>query len=250
MGYWTIVNKVIDEADILLLLLDARLPDETYNKEIERKVMFQKKPLIIAITKCDLVDKDTVEDIKKRIKNSVFISSKKYYGTKMLRDKILIEKKRHYADRNYVKVGVLGYPNVGKSSLINAMKGRKSASTSILSGHTKGVQKIRADNRITFLDTPGVIPFKEKNADKHIAIGTIDFTKARDPDMAVMGLMKRYPGVIEKYYDVEVKDDMEETLIDIARKKNILIKGGEPNIERAARMILKDWQKGDINLKV
>jgi ribosome biogenesis GTPase A len=248
MGYWDIVNRVIDDADILLLLLDARLIDETRNKEIEQKVERQKKPLIFVITKCDLVNKKTVESYKKQIKNSVFVSARKHYGTTMLRDKILIEKRRSYKDLKSVKVGVLGYPNVGKSSLINTMKGKKSAPTSILSGHTKAVQKIKADNRITFLDTPGVIPYKERDAEKHIAIGTIDFTKAREPDLAAMTMMTKYPGIIEKYYGVKINDDKEETLIDIAKIRNILIKGGKPDIKRVARMILKDWQKGEIKL--
>ncbi len=77
MGYWDIVNRVIDDADILLLLLDARLIDETRNKEIEQKVERQKKPLIFVITKCDLVNKKTVESYKKQIKNSVFVSARK-----------------------------------------------------------------------------------------------------------------------------------------------------------------------------
>jgi len=244
-NFWSIVNNVIDDADILLLLLDARLVDETRNEEVESKVKRQKKPLIYVITKCDLADKESVEKYKKELYPSVFVSAKEHFGTTMLRNTILMEAKRA-GIKTELRVGVLGYPNVGKSSLINAMKGRKAASTSVLSGHTKHIQKIRADNRIILIDTPGVIPYQEKDPVKHTFIGTIDFNKAREPDIMSMELMMKFPGRIEKYYGVEINEDKEETLYAIAKKKCMLKKGGLPDLERTARMILKDWQKGVI----
>ena len=247
-NFWNIGNKVIYDADILLLILDARQIDETRNNEIEDKVKRLKKPLIYVITKSDLVDKEVAERHKKSLKNSVFVSAKFHHGTKILRDRILIAGKRAYKDKEKFKVGVLGYPNVGKSSLINAMKGKKAARTSILSGYTRGVQNVRMDNKITMIDTPGVIPYQEKDAEKHILTGTIDFTKTKDPELAVMTIMSKYPGKIESYYEVVQKEDPEEVLEEIALKKNILIKGGKPDTQRASRMILKDWQKGDIKL--
>ena len=176
----------------------------------------------------------------------MFVSAKEHHGTTMLKDRILIEAKKAYKDIKKVKVGVLGYPNVGKSSLINALKGRHAASTSILSGHTKGVQRVKATNRIMFLDTPGVIPYKEKEPIKHAFIGTTDFTKAKEPDLIVIGLMDRFPGRVEMFYGVGIEEDKEETIEKIALKRNILKKKAEADIERTARMILKEWQKGKI----
>lgn len=246
-NFWRVVNKVIQHADVLLLLLDARLVDETRNAEIEDKVNGLKKPLIYVITKCDLVEKEEAEKQIKNLKPSVFVSSKEHLGTTILREQILIEAKRFGIKNVPIHVGVLGYPNVGKSSLINALKGRKSASTSVLSGHTKGIQKIKADNRIVLLDTPGVIPYKERDFLKHTLIGTIDYTRSKEPDLVVMKLMEKLAGKIEEHYSVEVNDDKEKTIEDIAIKFNILVKGGKPDILRAARKILMDWQKGLIN---
>lgn len=243
-NFWRLVNDVISDADVLLLLLDARLVDETRNLEIEDKVKRAGKPLIYVITKCDLVDKADAEKHKKYLKPCVFVSATMHHGTTLLREKILIEAKRMNHEHKTVRVGVLGYPNVGKSSLINAMKGKRSAPTSMMSGYTKSVQNIRADNRVMFIDTPGVIPYQEKDELKHSFIGTIDFTKSKEPDMIILELMERFPGIIEKYYHVDVKDDKEETLEDITVKQHILIKGGKPDTVRMARMILKDWQKG------
>ncbi len=240
--FWTAVNKVISTADILLLLLDARLIEETRNKEIEDKVKKAGKPLIYVITKSDLVDKSKLEKYKKKIRPCAFISAKLYQGTNKLRERILIEGSRAYRKEKF-RVGVLGYPNVGKSSLINAMKGSRSASTSSASGHTKGVQNIKADNRIMFIDTPGVIPYKEKDTLKHASIGTIDYNKAKDPDLIVLDLVKKFPGKIESHYKINSEDDIIE---EIALKRNLLKKGGEADIMRAARQILKDWQEGKI----
>lgn len=245
-NYWRIVNRVIADADLLLLVLDARLVDETRNVEIEDKVRRYNKPLIYVVTKSDLVGKKEAEAAARALNPSVFISATKHLGTTKLRQRILIESKRAGIERRAVKVGVLGYPNVGKSSLINALKGRKSASTSILSGHTKGVQKIKADRRIILLDTPGVIPYKENTAMKHAFIGTLDFTKIKEPDRVVGQLMHHFPGRIEGFYGVAADEDPEVVLEAIAVKKKILKKGNKPDIMRIATMIIKDWQKGVI----
>lgn len=242
-NFWKLVNKVIGEADIIILLLDARLIKETRNPEIELKVRRANKPLIYVITKSDLVKKETLE--KRHLRPSVFISAKDHSGITILRNRILIEGKRAYKNKKDFKVGVLGYPNVGKSSLINAMKGKRAAPTSSVSGFTKGIQKVRADNRLMFLDTPGVIPYMEKDNTKHAFIGTIDFNRVKDPDMVVMELMEKYPGEIESHYGVE-SDDIEVAIELISKKHNMLRKGGVADVDRAARMILKDWQTGKI----
>jgi len=247
-SYWKAVKKVIKEADILLLLLDARFVDETRNVEIENKVRATGKPLIYVITKSDLAEKEKMEACKRTLRPSVFVSAKGRTGRMWLKERIIIEAERAYGDRERIRVGVLGYPNVGKSSLINYMKGRRSAPISSLSGRTKSTQVIKSDRKIYFIDTPGVIPYLEKDELKHTTTSVIDFMKVRDPDLMVAELMRKYPGKIEAHFNVPVGEDKQKTIGEIALKKNMLRKGGLPDIERICRSILRDFQSGKIKV--
>ncbi len=239
--FWESVNEVIEKADILLLVLDARLVDETRNQEIEDKA--KGKPLIYVVTKSDLAD---MRDKVKNLKPIVFVSATQHFGLRTLRQRIIIESKRANIDKIPIKVGVLGYPNVGKSSLINAMRGAKVAKTSVQSGCTKSIQRVKSGKKISFLDTPGVLPYLEKKTFKHILIGSITFKDVKEPEYPVYDIMDEYPGMLEKHYCVEPQKDHEETLEKIALNHHMLRKGGVPDIQRMAKAILKDWQKGVI----
>ena len=239
--YWKIVNDVINEADVLLEVIDARLISESRNKEIEDKVKRSEKPLIYVLNKCDLVEKSKLEKVKKELHPCVFVSAKNHLGTGFLRTEIL---KR--APRAVFKVGVLGYPNTGKSSIINALKGRASASTAPLSGHTKGIQLIKVSKRMYLLDTPGVFPYKEKDESKHAIFAARTFSDLKDPESATMNLIETFPKQIENFYKVKHKDDPEEVLEQIAFRLNKLLKGAQPDLNAAARIVLKDWQSGKI----
>lgn len=238
---WDVVKRIIHEANIVVEVLDARFPEETRNLEIEQKVRAQGKKIIYVLNKCDLVPKNELEQEKKKLYPCVFVSSKNREGTSILRRTIIFT-----ADRPDIKVGVLGYPNTGKSSLINALKGHRSAKVSPLSGFTKHSQWVRIDKRILLIDSPGVIPFGEKSHLKHVMISATDYSKVEDPDLVAMDLIALYKGTIENFYGVETQENPEKTLDAIAIKLNRLKKGGVPDLDAMARIIIKDWQKGKI----
>jgi ribosome biogenesis GTPase A len=96
------------------------------------------------------------------------------------------------------------------------------------------------------LDTPGVIPYMEKDDMKHAIIGTIDHSREKDPDIVAMFLMEEFPNLLEKYYGVPFNIDKSITLESIAMKRKLIAKKGIADIQRAARMVLKDWQTGKI----
>jgi ribosome biogenesis GTPase A len=240
-AYWDVVNKILRNSDLILEVLDARFIEETRNHEIEEKVRKYGRKIIYVINKCDLVPIEELHEAKKTLTPCVFVSAINKLGVTILRKTIL-----KTLNRPTIRIGVVGYPNTGKSSLINALKGRKSAKTSPVPGYTKHEQWVRVDNRIMMVDTPGVIPFKEKEPLKHVLISAIDYRYVDSPDMLAIELIKIYKGRIELYYGVKMGDDAEKTLEEITLKNRRLKKGGEADVETMARIMIKDWQAGKI----
>ncbi len=260
-----IAQEVIDYSDVVLEVLDARFVHETRNKEFEDAVKKSGKRLIYVLNKSDLID---AKKLKKDLSSMdlypfVLVSSKTRRGASDLRDRIKIEARNvdlskvkrkgvNASIRNKINVGVIGYPNTGKSSVINMLTGESSAYTSQQSGFTKGIKKIRLSDEILLLDSPGVIPFGEdsalnlQNLKKHGMIGVKTWDKIKDPDMIIHFLMKENPGLFEKFYDVDANGDSELLIEKIGRKKNLVKKKGEIDIDRVARIILRDWQEGKI----
>ncbi len=249
-NFWDIVNKVIQQSDVLLEVLDSRLPELTRNPEVEEKVKAAGKKLILVLNKCDLIGQKTAEKEKKRMSKEypvVFLSTKQHQGTKLLREAILMKE-----EKPEVTVGVLGYPNTGKSSLINVLKGRKAASTSAHAGHTRALQRIRVTNRIMMLDSPGVIPFEEKDEVKHVLIGAKMFSDIKNPDVSACELIgylnTNFPNLLSSFYSVEGSDDSFTFLEQIAVKRNLKSPGDVFDTDKAARLVLQDWQLGKIVL--
>lgn len=247
-SFWNVVNRVIRQADILLEVLDARMVEQTRNIEIEDKVKSFGKPLIYVINKCDLAEKKEMEKLKRELVPSVFISATKRLGSTLLLHEI-IKQTKFLPQKNKILVGVLGYPNTGKSSVINVLAGRTRAKTSPISGFTKGKQLIKLKDGIYLMDTPGVLPYKESDETKQSLIASKDQTKLKEPDLSVMAIIRQFPGLIENHYGVKISKDPEKTLKEIAIKFNRLKKGGEPDIDVMARKVLQDWQAGRIGKK-
>lgn len=247
-NYWEIVNKVIDQADVLLFILDARLPEETCNPEIGRKIVSRGKQVLYVLNKCDLVSEERLAETRTKFKPNTYVSCTKFYGATKLRHAILrygtpIARRE---GKDQIHVGVIGYPNVGKSSVINLLKGKGAAKTSPQAGFTRGYQFVRISKKILMIDTPGVLAREHKDEISSAKIGAKNPSAIRNPDLVAMELIEELEGVVERHYGVEPGKDNEETIERIALKQHYLKRGGEPDIDRMARQILDDWQKGKI----
>ena len=242
-NFWKIVDRVIDEADIILMVIDARMIEKTRNIEIERKVKASGKVLITVINKADLVDIEELKKYKKELNPCVFVSARKFYGITILRH-LILEKSRGEA----VIVGVVGYPNTGKSSLINSLKGKSSAGVSPVSGYTKGKQNIKVDSKILVIDTPGVLAEDDEKESAELFL-TASKTNVDDPELVAFKLIKKFKLEIMTFYDLQGHfSDEEELLEALAIKLNRKKSGGVPDTETTAKILLQDWQKGRIQI--
>jgi len=232
-----LVDQVMRNSDIILVVIDARMVNQSINKFIENKIKNYRKRYLIVINKIDLISKE--EQDKINLKNSIEISARNYISTVRLLNKI-----RELAKGRPVTVGVVGFPNTGKSTIINVLKGRKSVGTSPVSGYTKGLQLIRITKDIMMIDTPGVLHYT--NDTDLLAIGVLNAEALKDPEMSAVKLIESLDGKIEAYYGVERKEDSFEVLEEIAIKKNILKKGGVPDTKRMAIEIIRSCQTGKI----
>ncbi len=252
-NYTANLHEVIERADIILEVLDARFFEETRNKVAEQEILNLGKKIIYVLNKVDLADLKELKRKTEHLYPRVFLSCQERKGGRELRERILIILKELPYEKAFV--GVIGYPNTGKSSLINLLRGRNVARASPEAGFTKGLQKIRISSKITLIDTPGVIPEEEytsspdeQQAVKQGKIGARMYDKVKDLAMIVDHLWKEHQTVLENYYGVSGKHFL-DFLENIARKRNCVLKGGKLDLDRAARTVLQDWQRGKIAVK-
>lgn len=249
----TIIENLIKNVEVILFILDSRFIDKSRHLEIEKLAKKSGKVIIRVLNKSDLVDVKKIIKNKEleRLKPFLFFSAKDRKGSATLKKMIKIEAKR--LGKEVVNVGIVGYPNVGKSSLINIITGKSSARTSPEAGYTKGIQKIKLSSNLYLIDTPGIIPLSEKSQNqrystKHSQIGAITWHKVKYPDMVVNDLMAENPGILEDYYKIDAKGDSDLLIEKLGEKLNYKKKGNVVDEMRTAKKILKDWQEGKIRV--
>ena len=147
-------------------------------------------------------------------------------------------------------VGLVGFPNVGKSTFINSFAGKACAKTGNKPGVTKGKQWIRLNKNVELLDTPGILwpKFEDQTVGLRLAfIGSIKDEILQTEELAselVKFLNQSYPGVLEEKYTIESSDDSYEVLRRIAESRHCLVRGSELDVEKAAAILLDDFRNG------
>ncbi|HLC77593.1 MAG TPA: GTPase [Candidatus Nanoarchaeia archaeon] len=246
----SIAEQILNESDIIIEVLDARFISDTKNPEIEAFIKARDKKIIYAINKADLIDEKNIEVI---LEKSVLVSCKTRNGINQLRNIIKIISSQLKKDK--VVVGVLGYPNTGKSSLINSLIGKKSAPSSSQAGYTKALQKLKLMDGIVLLDSPGVIPKNEysgvesKKIAQHAKVGARTYSNVRDPEQIITEIMREFPGLLEEHYNILTNGDSETLIEKLGEKKSFYKKGSEIDADKVSRFILKEWQEGKIKIR-
>jgi ribosome biogenesis GTPase A len=249
-GFWPVVEAVIRKSDIIVLVFDARIPELSSNELLEKKVKRLYKPLIYVANKMDLVNEKELESMKKLYPEWFFVSGTKNIGISNLRRALQIMGKRMKLENP--SVGIVGYPNVGKSAVINAISHRAKTVVSPIAGTTRGHQLVRAGS-LWIVDSPGVIPYEEGEWSLGM-IGAKNPEKMRNKEKVAMGIIRRVkeiaPEVLEERYKIklnELEDDY-EILLEIGRKRGFLKKGGEVDEAKTSIVIMQEWQTGKLRL--
>ncbi len=252
---FSVIKDVIRISDVVLIVLDARFIEKSRNEEVEKEIKEQNKKIIYVINKTDLVNLDELKNnpLLEQLKPYVLFSCRTSQGRGELRERIKIEAKRGLKGKIFkiAHVGIVGYPNTGKSSLINLLVGRNAVTASSESGYTQGMHKIRFAKNILILDSPGVIPSKEDNLEtgsmrKQAEINARTASRIENPELIVHNLIIENPGLLEKYYKIEADGDAEILIEELGKRNHFLLKKNTIDTDRTARLILKDWQEGKI----
>jgi ribosome biogenesis GTPase A len=248
VAFWEKVKRVILKSDFVIEVVDARFPMDSRNFELERFTQECGKVLMIIINKSDLVPEEFAKKATELISKdavTIYLSSKQRHGIRALFDTIhkLRPVKR-------VKIGVVGYPNTGKSMIINLLKGKHSANTGAMPGVTRGEQTYKAAGHIKLIDTPGVVPIKGKKS--AFLRGAVDISQVKDVQRSVHELLSEFiekgvAGMVEQKYGIPLNNPV-EFLELFAKKYNYLLKGGLFDMERAARKVYQDWICGSLKV--
>lgn len=280
-----VFKAVVDAADVVLYVLDARDPEATRSKRIEEQILqSQGKRLILLMNKVDLVPDEVVKQWVDflgssfptiPIKGSMGANNAKTFNKKMTTNatagQLLLALKAYAAKSNLkraITVGVIGYPNVGKSSIINALTSQhggsgKACPTGNQAGVTRTLREVKVDNKLKILDSPGIVfPDMSKKTSKReyeanlALLSAIPEKQIDDPMFAVTVLLNKFAKNIEmanefkQFYQlpalasISLEDFANKVLIHIARTQGRLGKNGIPNLHSAAGVVLRDWRDG------
>ncbi|XP_022647475.1 guanine nucleotide-binding protein-like 3 homolog [Varroa jacobsoni] len=271
------VNKVIEKSDIIVQVLDARDPMGTRSAEVEKTVLGTGKRLLLLLNKCDLIPADNLKawliflrkefptlpfkastqnqrnqlsqnrgiNIQELYEDEV-ISNKRCLGAQHLM-KILGNYCRNKDIKISIKVGVVGFPNVGKSSVINSLKRTKACLTGATPGLTRLAQEVTLDKHVQLIDSPGVI-FDKSDSTGAALRNACRVEALADPVTPALEIISR-ANKEQLMLQYKIKEDYvngEEFMAHIAKARGFIGRGGIYNQDAAARLIINDWNSGKI----
>uniref|UniRef100_A0A6B2F2J8 CP-type G domain-containing protein n=1 Tax=Bothriechis nigroviridis TaxID=88079 RepID=A0A6B2F2J8_BOTNI len=277
-AYYKEFRKVIEAADVILEVLDARDPQGCRCPQVEEAVVQAgtDKRLVLVLNKIDLVSKEIVAKWLKYLRNefpTVAFKSSTQQQSKNLQQshvpvtrassdllgsaacvgadclmKVLANYCRNQDVRTTITVGVVGFPNVGKSSLINSLKRSRACNTGATPGITKSLQEVQLDKHIKLLDCPGIVMAFPTSDAAMILRNCIRIEQLADPVSPVEAILKRCnKQQIMQHFGVPDFQNTTEFLAYLAKRQGKLKKGGIPDHEKAAKAVLNDWTSGKIS---
>ncbi|ODV95529.1 hypothetical protein PACTADRAFT_34095 [Pachysolen tannophilus NRRL Y-2460] len=268
---WNELYKVIDSSDVIIHVLDARDPNGTRCRTVESYIKKEcpHKHLIFVLNKCDLVPTWVAAswelfELKVFVSISIEAAWVKHlsadYPTLAFHASItnsfgkgsLIQLLRQFSslhkDRKQISVGFIGYPNTGKSSIINTLRKKKVCTVAPIPGETKIWQYITLMKRIFLIDCPGIVPPSSHDTEADILFrGVVRIEHVSNPEQYIPMLLEKCERKhLERTYQVKGWNDATEFIELIARKQGRLLKHGEPDESGVSKQILNDFNRGKI----
>ena len=265
-GHMTKTRRQI-EADLKLVdavceIVDARIPISSRNPDID--TICGGKPRIVVLNRMDLADpvatKAWVAYFKSRGMAALPTDCKTRRGIGEFQPavrSVLKEKIDRNAARGMnrpLRVMIVGIPNVGKSTLINQISGRKGAKAENRPGVTRGKQWVTVESSLLLLDTPGILWPKFEDPEVGMMLAYTGAVKEGVIDIEELAcrliqlLHQRYPQALKDRYGIDTQEDLPGyELLELAgRKRGYLVSGGEVNTERMAKVLLDEYRSGKL----
>ncbi|KAF3032578.1 GTPase required for pre-60S ribosomal subunit nuclear export and maturation [Didymella keratinophila] len=252
---WNELYKVIDSSDVILHVLDARDPDGTRCRSVEKYIRTEAphKHLVFVLNKVDLVPSKVaaawVRHLSKEFPTLAFHANINNSFGKGSLIALLRQFSSLHSDRKQISVGMVGYPNTGKSSIINTLRKKKVCVVAPIAGETKVWQYITLMKRIYMIDCPGIVPPNQNDTDEDLLLrGSVRVENVEYPAQYIPTVLKRVqPKYLQRTYELKEPVSDAVTFLEIlCRKSGRLLKGGEADIEGAAKMVLNDWIRGKL----
>lgn len=247
--------------DLVIELLDARIPISSRNPDIDN--LGKNKARLVLLNKSDLADEvqnnKWIQYFKDKGIIALKINSKNKQGIKDINNVVLtvckekIERDKRKGIKNRpVRAMVVGIPNVGKSTFINAYAGKNCAKTGNKPGVTKGKQWIRLSKNLELLDTPGVLwpKFDDQKIGLHLAfIGSMNDNNLDMAELAyqlIKEVSKTYPEAFLNRYGIVGDEDPLQVMYQVAEVRGCKLKGNKPDLDKTSSMIMDDFRSGKL----
>jgi len=251
---WNELYKVIDSSDVVVQVLDARDPLGTRSPQIENYLKKEKahKHLILVLNKIDLVPtwvtQRWITTLSQEYPTVAFHASLRNPFGKGTLINLLRQLGKLHAESKQISVGFIGYPNAGKSSVINALRSKKVCNVAPIAGETKVWQYITLMRKIYLIDCPGVVYPTEETDEEKVLKGVVRVELVQQPAEYVEGVVRKVKTEhLARTYRVESDwSSANEFLERVAQRSGKLLKGGEADVTTAAKMVLNDFQRGKL----